>query len=232
MPKYRHLILATAGVMVLALPASAAYAASAHPAASKPVLTVGKTGGPAVKKGAVLKAGLVKRTSVSFALGTTFSATCKTSTFKAKVTANPSKPGKATLSVTTQTFGKCALNPPVSGVTLKGITALHLSYAGTISNAKGNPVTITGSKKSAPLTFEASIAVGTTPLTCIYTAKSVSGHASNKGNKVSFTKQKFTLDTTGSSSLCTSAASTATFSASYGPVVDSSVKHSPKVFVS
>ena len=227
MPKYRHLILATAGAMVLVLPASAAYAASAHKA--KPVLTIVKKGGPAVKKGAVLKASLASKT-VAFALGS-FSAACKTSTFKAKVTANPSKPGKAALSVTVQKFGKCALNPTVTGVTLKGITALNLSYDATISNAKGDPVTITESKKSEPLSFEASIALGTTPLTCIYTATAISGHASNKGNKVSFSKQSFTLNTTKSSQDCSIPGATATFSATYGPVVDSSVKHSPKVFV-
>ena len=93
MPKYRHFVLATAGFMVLALPASAAYAATAHPAASKPVLTVGKKGGPAVKKGAVLKASLAKKTSVSFALGSSFKATCTSSSIKTKVTATgPRRP--------------------------------------------------------------------------------------------------------------------------------------------
>jgi hypothetical protein len=229
MPKYRHLILATAGAMVLVLPASAAYAASAHKA--KPVLTVGKKGGPAVKKGAVLKASLAKKTTVSFALGSSFAATCKSSTLTAKVTANPSKPGKATLSVK-ESLTKCALNPAVSGVTLNSITVLNTPYVATVSNSKGDPVTVAGSKKSKPLSMKASITVGTTPLTCVYTAKSISGHASNTGNKVSFSKQSFALDAGASGSLCTSAAATATFSATYGPVKDTSVKGSPKVFVS
>ncbi|HUA40462.1 MAG TPA: hypothetical protein VMA32_02775 [Streptosporangiaceae bacterium] len=230
MPKYRHLILATAGAMVLVLPASAAYAASAHKA--KPVLTVGKKGGPAVKKGAVLKASLAKKTTVSFALGSSFAATCKSSLLTAKVTANPSKPGKATLSVTALSMTKCALNPAVSGVTLNGITVLNRPYVATVSNSKRDPVTVAGSKTSKPLSLKASITVGTTPLTCVYTAKSISGHASNTGNKVSFSKQSFALDAGASGSLCTSAAATATFSATYGPVKDTSVKGSPKVFVS
>jgi len=49
---------------------------------------------------------------------------------------------------------------------------------------------------------------------------------------VSFSKQSFALDAGASGSLCTSAAATATFSATYGPVKDTSVKGSPKVFVS
>jgi hypothetical protein len=230
MPKFRYLALASASIMVLAMPAGLAYAASAHPAAkSKPVLTVGKKGGPAVKKGAVLKASLAKKTTVTLTLGS-FSATCKSSTIKARVTANPSRPGKATLSVTGQSIGKCSLK--VTGVTLKGITALNLPYHATVSNAKGDPVTITASKKSKPLGFKATIALGSTPLTCVYTAKKVSGHASNTGNKVSFTKQSFTLNKAKSSSDCSIPGTTATFSATYRPIVDTTAKHSPKVFIS
>jgi len=100
MRKYRHLVLAAASVFVLGMPAGAAYAASAHPAVAKPVLTIGKKGGPAVKKGAVLTASLARRTSVTVALGSVFTITCKSSRLTDKVTANPSRPGKATLSVT------------------------------------------------------------------------------------------------------------------------------------
>jgi hypothetical protein len=212
------------------LPASAAYAASAHPAASKskPVLTVGKKGGTAVKKGAKLTASLVKGTKVTVALGTAFKITCKASTIRAKVTANPSAPGKATLSVTGWSLGKCPKS--VSGVTLNSLSAINLPSKATVA-AKGDKVTVAGSKKSKPVGFEAVVTFGGQKLHCIYTAKAVSGKASNAGNKVSFAKQKFTL-TKSSSSLCSSAATTATFSASYGPVRDTSVHGSPKVFVS
>ena len=54
---------------------------------------------------------------------------------------------------------------------------------------------------------------------------SVSGHASNSGNKITFSKQKFTLST---GALCPTSAN---FSATFGPVTDSSVTGSPKVFV-
>jgi hypothetical protein len=195
------------------------------------VLTIGKKGGPAVKKHAVLQASLAKKTSVTFALGS-FGATCTASTIKAKVTANASR--TATLSVTKQSLTGCSIS--VSGVTLNSITALNLPYVATISSAKGNPVTVAGSKSSEPVSFEAKITVGSgtsaVSATCIYTAAKVTGKASNKGNKVSFSKQSFSLDTTSSSSLCSEAAATATFSATYGPVVDTSAKHSPKVFVS
>ena len=68
MPKYRYIALATASLMVLGAPAGAAYAASAHKA-PKPVLTIGKKGGPAVKKGAKLTASLAKGTKVTLAIG-------------------------------------------------------------------------------------------------------------------------------------------------------------------
>jgi hypothetical protein len=228
MPKFRYIALATAAVMVLGAPAGAAYAASAHKA-PKPVLTIGKKGGTAVGKGAVLTAGLARKTSVVLALGT-YTATCTSSTLTAKVTGNPARSGKATLSLTRQTIKGCSIS--VTGVTLKSLTALNLPYNVTISTARRDPVTIAGRRASKPLSFEAAISVGTLNLTCVYTAASASGHASNTGNKVTFAAQKFSLDTTLSSSLCSSAgASTATFSATYGPVRDTSVRHHPKVFV-
>lgn len=230
MPKFRYLALATASIMVLAMPAGVAYAASAHPAASKskPVLTVGRKGGPAVKKGAKLTASLVKNTKVTLALGSLITLRCKSSTIKAKVTANPSGPGKATLSVTGWSI-KCPKS--VDGVTLNGVTAVNLPYDAIVSSAKGDPVTIAGHKKSKPLGFKASITAGTTKATCIFTAATLSGHASNIGNKVSFKGQPFAL-ASGSSGVCsTFGVTTATFSATYGPVRDTSVKHSPKVFI-
>jgi len=226
MPKFRYLALATASLMVLAVPAGEAYAASAH-TATKPVLTVGKKSGPAVKKGAKLTASLAKKSSVALALGSIATATCKSSTLKAKVTANPSRPGKATLSITGWSIGKCSVS--LSGVNVS-LTALSLPYRATVSTAKGDPVTVAGSKKSKPIAFKAVVS-GSFSATCIFTAAKVSGHASNTGNKVSFAKQPFTLDKGASSMLCQDGATTATVSATYGPVRDTSVKHSPKVFI-
>ncbi len=55
---------------------------------------------------------------------------------------------------------------------------------------------------------------------------SVKGKASNTGNTITFSKQKFTKSAGGT--LCPASAN---FSATFGPVTDSSVKGSPKVFV-
>jgi hypothetical protein len=237
MPRYRAVVAAAACAVALAAPASAAYAATAaHHAAGKPVLTVGKKSGPAVRKRAVLKASLAKGKSAVFALDTslgTFTATCSKSALQAKVTANPSTKGKATLSLTGETISHCTLKGAPDGITLTSITAIHLPSDVTISSAKGFPVTISGRSKAKPLAFSAVInasSVGAGTLTCVVTAPTAKANASNTGNKVTVTKQKFTLDKSASSADC-SIASSATFSATYGPIRDTSVKHSPKVFV-
>jgi hypothetical protein len=238
MPRYRAVVLAAACALALAAPAGAAYAATAAHHAAKPVLTIKKKGGPAVRKRAVLEASLAKGTSVVFSLNSTlgtFSAVCSRSTLRAKVTANPSSRGKATLSLTKETLSRCTLKNPPDGISLTGVKALDLPSDVTISSAKGFPVTIAGSSKTKPLAFQATInasSLGVGTLTCVVTASKVRAHGSNKGNEVSAAKQKFTLDTAKSSSLCADAASSVTFSATYGPIRDTSVKHSPKVFVS
>ena len=240
MPRYRPVVLAAACALALAAPASAAYAATAAPhAAAKPVLTVGKKGGPAVKKGAVLQASLAKGKSATFAVTVTsvgsFTATCKSSNLKAKVTANPSSRGKATLSLTGETITRCTVKNALDGIKLDGIKALNLPYGVTISSAKGFPVTIAGRSSTKPVSLQATInasSVGLGTLRCVYTAKKVSAHASNTGNKVSAAKQKFIVDTAKSSSSDCGLAHSVTFSATYGPIRDTSVRHSPKVFIS
>ncbi|HUC25861.1 MAG TPA: hypothetical protein VMA73_24410 [Streptosporangiaceae bacterium] len=230
MPRYRSVVLAAACALALAAPASAAYAATAH-AAAKPVLTINKKGGPAVRKRAVLTVSLAKHTSVTFTLvvgGSSVTATCKSSTLHAKVTANG---GKATLSLTGLTLTRCAAPDGIS-LTVK---ALNLPYGVTISSAKGFPVTIAGRSSAKPLSFQAKInatSIGVGTLRCVVTARRAKAHASNTGNKISAANQKFTLDKGKSSSNCASlGVSSATYSATYGPLRDTSVKHSPKVFV-
>jgi hypothetical protein len=236
MPRYRAVVVAAACAVALAAPASAAYAATAAHHAAKPVLTIKKKGGPAVRKRAVLKASLAKGKSAVFALDTslgTFTATCSRSALQAKVTANPSTKGKATLSLTGETISHCTLKGAPDGITLTSITAIHLPSDVTISSAKGFPVTISGRSKAKPLAFSAVInasSVDAGNLTCVVTAPTAKANASNTGNKVTVSKQKFTLDKSASSADC-SIASSATFSATYGPIRDTSVKHSPKVFV-
>ena len=101
MRKYLYLAAVATSAAVVALPATSAFAAG-H------VLTIKKTGGTAVKSGAVLKAGLAKGTSAVFSLGNE-KLTCKSAKFTAKVKSNPAKPGKATESLTKQSFSKCKI---------------------------------------------------------------------------------------------------------------------------
>jgi hypothetical protein len=113
-------------------------------------------------------------------------------------------------------------------VTIKSAAALNLPYVSTVSDAKGNPVIVAGRSKSKPLGFTATVKFGTMTFKCLSSAASIKGSASNKGNTVSFKNQKFTKVNKGSGSLCPKSGS---FSATYGPLRDTSVKGSPKVFL-
>jgi hypothetical protein len=217
MRKYCYLGTVLVTVLIAALPLTAAAAATPH------VLTTGKAGGTAVKVGAVLKARLVTGTKAKFvtSLGTL---SCKTSTFSAKVTTNPTKPGTAKESLTAQTFSKCTIT--IGGVTIKSLTVKNLPYSGTVSDAAGDPVTVSERSTSKPLEASVTLSFQGSTFTCSIKAKSIKGAASNTGNKVTFSKQKFVK-----ASGPTICPSSATFSASYGPVTDSSVSGTPKVFV-
>jgi hypothetical protein len=207
---------AAASSAILMLPATSAFAAG-H------VLTINKTGGTAVKVGAILKSGLATGKTATFSLGTQ-KLTCKVATFAAKVTANPTKPGTATASLTSQTFSKCTTN--VTGVTVNSIKASNLPYKVSVSDASGHPVTIKGSSSTKPVKLTVSASLGSTTVKCSYTAKAVKGAQSNTGNTVTFSKQKFTK--VSGSQFCPASAN---FSAVFGPVRDTSVTGSPKVFV-
>jgi hypothetical protein len=225
MRKYRYAALATAGLLVLAAPASAALA-STHKATPKPVLTIGKVAGAAVKKGAKISAGLAKGHKVNMTIGS-FGATCTKSTFTAKVVKNPSSAGRTTLAITSQTLGGCKLSTNLAS--LKSISAINTPWSASITTK--NVLSIKGSKKSKPIGFKAQFSALGQNLTCIFTAPSSSGKTANKGNTVTFKGQKLTLNKSASSSLCSSAGTSASFSAVYGPVRDISVKHHPRVFV-
>jgi hypothetical protein len=233
MRKYRYLALAAGVAAVLSMSAGAAVAASAHSAAAaKPVLTIGKVGGTAVRSKAKLSASLEKGTKVGVSIGSA-AGTCKSASFAATVVKNPSAKGKATLSITSEAIGDCPaikVDGFTATVTLK---AINLPYVGTISTAKNDPVVIAGSSKSKPTGFDATVKVsGVGTLSCIFTATSATGHASNKHNTVAFSHQTFALDAKASSGLCSDAGTKAAFTVTFGPVVDKSVKGSPKVFIS
>lgn len=212
---YAGIVMATA--LIAIVPATSASAASAH------VLTTGKVGGPAVKPHAVLKAGLAKGSAAVFvtSLG---KLTCAKSTVTAKVISNPAAHGTARESLTAQTFGKCTIN--VSGATVGKMTISDLPYAITMSDAKGDPVKVSGHSKSAPMLVTLTVTDVIT-VSCSYKATAISGREVNKGNETVFVKQSFKLSS--GSSFCPKSA---TFSAVYAPLRDTSVKGSPAVFVS
>jgi hypothetical protein len=204
------LAVVAASAAVMLLPMASAFASTGH------VLSIGKKGGTAVKVGAVLKSGLAKGTTETFVSSITL--TCKDSSFSAKVTTNSSK--AADESLTKQTFTKCS----ATGVTVKSITAGNLPAKVTVS--KSGTVKVSESSKSKPLELKAVVSVsGVGTISCTDEAASISGKASNTGNTIKFTNQKFS-PVKDSNPLCAAGK----FSATFGPVVDSSAKNA-KVFV-
>jgi hypothetical protein len=221
----RRSILTLTVAAAALLPLSVLTTASAAPAAKHDVLTTGKVGGANVKVKDVLRAGLAPKSKVIFKDGSTI-LTCTASTFTVKVTKNPPAKGTAHESLTAQTFSKCKASGPFAGFIKKvTVTLAKPPYNVTTSDSKGNPVTVL--KPSSKVVVVTSV-VGT--LTCIYSAKAITGSASNKHQTISFSKQKLTL-AKGSSSSCSTLSKTGLFSATYGPVVDTSVKGKPHVFV-
>ena len=224
MRKYLYLAMATASAAVLAAP----IVADAAPAAHSHVLTIRKVHGTAVKSGAKLQANLVKGTSAVFKLTGSFSLTikCKSSSFTAKVLKNPTAPGKATESITAESVSKCAIN--FMNATVKATKALNLPYNSTVSDRKKSfPVSVSGRNKTKPIELTATASLGKSSITCTYMASSIAGTASNKGNTITIVKAKMKV-APGSNGLCPASA---TFSAEYGPVKDTSVRGKPSVFV-
>jgi hypothetical protein len=194
--------------------------ALASPAATHDVLTSGKAGGANVAKGATLKANLKSKTTALFNAGSAGKITCKTSSVTDKVTKNPAKPGTADLSLTAQSFSKCAAfnNPNFRSV--QKVIVDGLPYTTTISDKKGDPVSVSKSK----VTLDLVTTVGT--VTCVYKASATHGSASNKTQTIAFTNQLFKKSS--GPGVCPGSGK---FSATYGPVLDTSVKGSPHVFV-
>jgi hypothetical protein len=208
---------AAATAMLVLAPAAGALAAPVHD-----VLTTGKVGGANVKVKDVLQAGLKAKTVLVFSSvsGTAISLKCAKSTITSKVTANPARPGTAVQSLTGETVTGCkASTTLVRSVT---VTVTKLPNRTTIGDARGNPVTVFG--PSATLKIVTTV-VGT--LTCKYTATKISGKASNTGSLISFSKQVFTR-AAGSNGFCPAKGA---LTATYGPVLDLSVRGHPHVFV-
>ncbi len=219
MRKYPFMIIPAVAASLVALSAVPASAATHD------VLTISKVGGTNVKVGAILKANLASGTKVTF-VTSSGTLTCTKSSFSSKVTANPPKPGTAKESLTAQSFSSCTSS--ASGVTVKSVTVGNLPYNVTVSDASGFPVKVSQTSSTKPLKTTAVLVVsGVGTITCIFVAASISGHASNTGNTVSFSKQTFKKGS-GSNGFCPASG---TFTAKYGPVLDTSVTGSPKVFV-
>lgn len=219
----KHVLVAVAlGTAVFGvLPMTAVSATTNSPAKKSAVLTVGKVGGTAVKRGAILKASLKSGTSVTFyAPGTKNGVTCKSSSFTDRVTKNPQSPGIARELLTAQTFGGCSVHGVGGAIGVKGITVANLPYKTTISGVGSHPIVLF--KARTRLTLKT--VLGT--LTCTYAAATVKGTASNVGQVNIFTDQTFTL--LSGSVACPKKGS---FSATFGPVKDTSAKNSPHVYV-
>ena len=214
MRKLLVLSVAAAAVLLTALPSTAAFAATHS------VLTTGKVGGASVKVGATLKGSLKKGTKATFLTSKSAGVSCKSVTFTDKVTKNPAAPGTAIESLEKQSFSGCTVSGIAGATGVKSVVLTGLPYKTTISGAKGFPVVVFSTKSTITL----STVIGT--LSCSYKATTTKGSASNTGQVITFSKQTFKLSA--GPSACPA---TGSFSATFGPVRDMSVKGTPAVFV-
>ncbi|HUJ06051.1 MAG TPA: hypothetical protein VLX31_08065 [Streptosporangiaceae bacterium] len=214
----KHLLLAAAVMagLVTILPLTAATAAGT---AGHSVLTDGSPKGPNVKRGAILKAGL-KGSATFFSPGTKAGVTCKSSAYTDRVTKNPPAGKVATELLTAQSFGKCSVSGVPGAKSVKDVTVVGLPYKTTVSGAGTKPIVI--SKARTKITLGTILG----SLVCTYGATQVKGTSSNVGQVSTFTNQTFTK--VSGSAACPSKGN---FSATFGPLTDTSVKSHPHVFV-
>ncbi|MCG6497745.1 Tat pathway signal sequence domain protein [Kitasatospora sp. A2-31] len=221
----RHLALtaAVAALAVGAVPASA----TAGPAAAGPVLTTGSAGGTAVAAGDSLAAPLATGTRATFysTATSTTGVTCAVSQLSAKAVSNPAAPGVATESLTGLTFGTCTSN--VTGVTsVRSLTVGNLPYGVAVDDAAGLPVTLTGGA-AGPIQATAVLNSWFGTITCTYQLSGqFTGNADNAAHSLTFRNEHFAKS--GGSALCPG---DGYFSATYGPVTDTSQPGSPAVYV-
>jgi hypothetical protein len=209
------LIPAAAAVALLAVAPMTAASAASHS-----VLTVSRVGGPNVKVGALLKAGLKSGTKAVFETGGGTNVTCKKVMFTDQVTKNPSRPGTAIEKLKAQTFGSCTVKGITGATSVQSVKLNKLPYTTTIKDSTGNPVAVTGTNT----TISINTVLGA--IHCTYIAKTTKGSANNKSQTITFVKQAFKL-----SSGPGTCPKNGTFSAEFGPVQDTSVKGNPHVFV-
>ncbi|MFI6849551.1 Tat pathway signal sequence domain protein [Kitasatospora sp. NBC_00085] len=217
----------TLGAAALAAIALATAAVTPAQAAGPAVLTYGSAGGPAVAAGDVLTANLAPGSYATFyssATGTS-GIKCAASSFSATVTSNPAAPGVAVEQLSSHTFGSCTANV-IGVISVQSITVNNLAYTNAVSDAAGNPVTLSpGTAGPLQTTVVLNTILGTT--TCIYRAPgSISGTTNNTGQTIGFAAQPFAKVSGPSTCFATGY-----FSATYGPVIDSSVAGSPHIYV-
>ncbi|WP_035805106.1 hypothetical protein [Kitasatospora mediocidica] len=218
---YLGAALAAAALAVLpALPASAATSS---------VLTYGSAGGSAVATGDVLTASLAGSSVATFystAAGGV-GVKCSSSGFSATVTSNPSAPGTAVEALTAHTFGSC-VPVGIPGVTaVLSVTVNNLGYVNNVSDAAGNPVTLSpGTAGPIQTTIVLRSLLGN--ITCTYQANpaSLTGSTNNTGNTIGFANQSFARSS--GPGTCFPAGY---FTATYGQVLDTSQAGSPAVWV-
>lgn len=207
--------IAATGALLAVAPALPASAASSS------VLTVGSAGGSPVNPNDTVTASLESGTNAVLSTSSG-NVNCNTSQFTATVNTNPTAPGTATETLTAQTFSGCTAK--ITGVTsVKSITVQNLSYNASVSDSS-NTLTLTAGSNGA---LEVSAALNTIlgTITCNYTASSLVGATSNSNNSIAFSNQSTTL--LSGPGLCPKSG---TFSATYGPVKDTT-QNNGTVFV-
>lgn len=204
---------------------SAVLVAAPAYADASAVLTTGSLGGTAIAVGDVLSATVKTSTTADFntAAGGTTGVKCAESAFIAAVVDNPAAPGTATESTTAHTFASCTAN--IVGVTaVNGVTVDNLPYGTTVSS--DGTVTVSGTE-TAPIQTTLTLGTILGSISCVYQANSgsITGATSNEDNSISFKDQAFSK--TSGSILCPSSGF---FTATYAPVLDTTVGVSPVVF--
>jgi hypothetical protein len=221
MRAFRYLGVAAAAAMSVALLGTPAFADD--PVA---VLTTGSVGGANVAVGDLLSASILSGTTADFATasGGSTGVKCAASTFTATVVDNPAAPGVATESTTSQTFGSCTAN--IFGVTgVSSVVVNNAPFATTVDSSTG-VVTVTGTD-AAPIQTTLKLTTILGSVTCVYRANggSITGVAGSTDSSISFTNQQFNKY-----SGPITCPSNGFFTASYSPILDTSVTDSPAVY--
>jgi hypothetical protein len=225
MRRIGYLGIAAAVAVSVAMLGSPAHADDPVPAVVD-VLTTGSVGGANVAAGDVLSASVAAGTTADFATasGGTTGVKCAVSTFTATVVDNPAVPGVATESTTAQTFDSCTAN--ILGVTgVTGVVVDNLPFATTVESGTA-AVAVTGTD-AAPIQTTLTLRTILGTVTCVYRANgnAIAGVAGTGASSISFANQQFNKF----SGPITCPAN-GFFTASYAPVLDTSLADSPAVF--